>query len=461
MGRILALAATGGLVLLAACSDVVETPLDPSAKLAEAAVGAAAVTTDADRGPGSFLDAVELASEDPAIGVIRFASGVDPVVLRSPVVFSGSQDLVIMGRGTRLVGRELGDGLSALVVEGGGDLTIRQLAVIGAPGNGVAVRVPDDATGTLTVRLVDVRIQDNGLHGILVNDQADYFENPASEGEEGSAANVWVEVIDSRFHRNGFALIDSDGLRLNEGGAGTLEVLVRNTWFTGNGADGLELDERGAGDVEFTLRSVNLVGNGSFAAEDLDDGIDVDERGDGDLDGRFHEVFASRNHEQGIDLNENGAGDLRVYMADVKAVENYEEGIELEEDDDVEGGGGIDARLLRVTTRSNGAAGGDAGLKLREKGRGDLRASLSAILSLDNRLGEPGDPISGSLLQEDAAGRLSAQIRESTTSRNSGAGASLAQEEPGKGEVGFAGFTANGNDGGTIEADGVEVRGLP
>ena len=36
-------------------------------------------------------------------------------------------------------------------------------------------------------------------------------------------------------------------------------------------------------------------------------------------------------------------------MVDVQAVANTEEGIEFEEDDDVAGGGDIDAELLRVT----------------------------------------------------------------------------------------------------------------
>ena len=72
-----------GLVLLAAaCSDKAGTPLDPSAGIAPAA-GAAAVTIDADDGPGSFRAAIHDANADPSIGVIRFAPGLDPVVLRS------------------------------------------------------------------------------------------------------------------------------------------------------------------------------------------------------------------------------------------------------------------------------------------------------------------------------------------------------------------------------------------
>jgi hypothetical protein len=250
----------------------------------------------------------------------------------------------------------------------------------------------------------------------------------------------------------------------------------------------LELDERAAGDAEFTLRRTVLIGNGSFSAEDFDDGIDVDESGEGGLIGRFNNVLARRNFAQGVDLNENGPGDLRVRMADVRAIENNEEGIEFEEDDDVEGRGGIDATLLRVTARANGHAGGDPGLKLREKGEGSLVARLVEALAVDNRLLPDGDPIGGILLREDEGGDLTAdlvqatarrnsgdgiqfeeneegslagRIRRSTASGNDGAGANLTQEAPGTGEVTFASFTAPGNGGGPVLADGVTTPGAP
>ena len=476
-----------GLLLIAvACSEGPDTPME--AVHGTAAASAASVTSSADAGPGSFRQAVLEANADPGIGTIRFEGGLEPIRLVTPVTYSGGQDLVIRAGGAELNGSRLGAGESAFVADGGGNLKIIGLAVSRAPGNGITVKVPDAATGTFQVHLRDVVIRNNGLHGILINDQAEYFNDPLSTSEEGSAAGLLVDVIDSRFERNGFSLIDSDGLRINEGGPGTLAAHVRGTRFANNGADGLELDERGDGDADFSLQGTTLIANGSFTTEDLDDGIDVDESGEGDLIGHFRDVLASRNFEQGFDLNENGPGDLRTRMVDVQAVANAEEGIELEEDDDVAGGGGIDAEMVRVTARANGANGGDAGLKLREKGDGNLVARLVEAVSVDNRMTTDEDAIDGILLQEDETGDLTAdlvrviarrnsgdgiqleenedgdlagRILHSTSAGNDGAGADLEQVEPGTGTVEFTEFSAPGNADGAVAAEGVAVSGAP
>lgn len=212
----------GLLILTAACSDDTEVPVEPS--LGQLQGSAARVSSNADDGPGSFRAAIDAANADPSVGTIRFAAGLGQIRLSEPVTYSGPQALVIEGEGARLIGRGLPDATSALVADGGGNLTLRRLTVIGAPGNRITVKVPDDASGTLVVRLQNVTIRENGLHGILINDQAEYFTDPASTSEEGSPASLLVEVIDSRFERNGFSLIDSDGLRINEGGEGTLEA---------------------------------------------------------------------------------------------------------------------------------------------------------------------------------------------------------------------------------------------
>ena len=477
----------GLLLFAAACSDDAETPTDPTA--ASFSEGnAVQVSSPASAGPGSFRSAVRQANNDPSIGTIRFAPGLDPIRLDQPVTYSGAQALVINGNGARINGGGLPAGASVLVADGGGDLTLRALTVSNAPGNGITVKVPDGASGLFTVRLNEVVIRENGLHGILINDQAEYFTDPASPSEAGSAANLLVEVFDSRFGRNGFGLIDSDGLRINEGGNGHLEARVHDTDFFNNGADGLELDERGLGDARFILRHTALIGNGSFSEEDFDDGIDVDESGGGDVAGDFEDVLANKNFEQGVDLNENGPGDLRIFMRNVRAAENNEEGIEFEEDDDVAGGGNIRAHLAEVTTRANGRAGGDAGLKLREKGPGSLQARLVETVSLDNRLLSGDDPIAGILLQEDEGGQLNAelvqvavrrnsgdgiqfeeneaggltgQIRRSVASENGGAGASLTQATPGTGRVTLTRFAASRNAGGAVVSEGVEVNRTP
>jgi Right handed beta helix region len=448
----------GLAILAAACSDAGESPMEPNAVLSHLS-GTVRVTRSADDGPGSFRQAIEKANDDPSIRRIQLDAGLGSIRLATPLTYSGSQALVINGEGVRLVGNALAADGSALVAEGGGDLTIRGLTVTGAPGNGITIKVPETATGVFTVRLHELVIRQNGLHGVLINDQAEYFDDPFSESEEGSAASVVVDVSDSRFERNGFAMIDSDGIRINEGGEGTLEATIRGSRFVDNGADGVELDERAAGDATFAVRHSSLVGNGSFTSEDFDDGIDVDEGGDGDLIGRFHDVAVNRNFEQGVDLNENGPGSLRAFMVDVRAAQNFEEGIEFEEDDDVEGGGDIEADLQRVTTRRNGSAGGDAGLKLREKGDGNLTARLAHAVSLNNRMTSEEDPISGILVQEDESGDLSLDLVQAVARLNSGAGVTLVQEPDGVGQADVVNLTSVGNDGGPILREGVVVSG--
>ncbi|MBA3260695.1 MAG: hypothetical protein H0T68_14675 [Gemmatimonadales bacterium] len=462
----------------AACTDEADTPLEPASSASVTAAGAAQVTTNADAGPGSFRRAVDRANENPAIGQIRFHAGLGTIALRRPIVFSGSQALTIDATGASLDGNGLAGTDAALVAEGGGDLTIRRLVVHRAPGNGITVAVPADAGGTIRVQLEEVTIRGNALHGVLINDQAEYLSDPASESDAGSNASIAVRVTGSTFELNGLGALDYDGLRVNEGGRGDINAIVSSSRFVGNGADGLELDERAVGDAVFTLSQVDLNRNGSFSTEDLDDGIDVDEAGDGSVIGRFERVSANSNSEQGVDLNENGAGELRVVMHQVEALGNAEEGIEFEEDDDVAGGGDLEAELDHVTTRRNGGIGGDAGLKLREKGPGNLTARLLNVVSTNNAiagilvqedengklaaelvgvetLSNGGDGIK---LDENGAGNLMGRIRTATSRRNANAGVALEQEPSGTGEVRIQSLAGGGNLEGDVAADaGVSV----
>jgi hypothetical protein len=157
----------GLAILAAACSDDAESPMGPTAALSHLG-GGVHVTTRADDGPGSFRQAVLNANADPSIGVIRFDRGLDPIRLVQPVTYSGGQALIIRGEGARLDGSGLPPGGSALVAEGGGELTITDLTVAHAPGNGITIKVPEVATGVFKVRLHEVTIRENGLHGILI-----------------------------------------------------------------------------------------------------------------------------------------------------------------------------------------------------------------------------------------------------------------------------------------------------
>ena len=111
--------------------------------------------------------------------------------MSEPVTYSGAQALVIQGAGMRLNGDDPPDGASALVADGGGNLTLRGLTVVGAPGNGITVKVPGGASGTLAIRLQEVTIRENGLHGILINDQAEYFDDPCPPRRRAPPRACW------------------------------------------------------------------------------------------------------------------------------------------------------------------------------------------------------------------------------------------------------------------------------
>lgn len=445
--------ALAGVVVLAGCDDSSDggnsDPLAPSF-----ATAVAVVTTSADAGPGSFRAAIAAAALDPSITRIRIGSGLGIIALASPIIYSGPQPLTIQGSGAELDASGLGSGeLAALLVDGASGFSIRDLTISNSPGTGLTVKVPAGATGSFTVELERFTAKNNGRHGVLINDQAGYFDDPESSSPEGSAAGLVVRVTSSLFEGNGFGDADQDGLRVNEGGSGNLHFVALGTRFVGNGADGLELDERAAGDVTYTVQQTAFDSNGTKVNDpiDFDDGFDVDESGDGSQIGRLVQVTANDNAEEGLDLNENDAGDLRVEMTQVEAGGNAEEGVDLEEDDDFIGGGDLVADLRNLITLGNGSAGGDAGLKLRERGDGSI---LSRIVNptASNNL------IDGIQLREQDAGLVDAAIVGATASANAGNGVRLR----GEGQVKLQSLTAEGNGLLRLAADaGIVVTEVP
>jgi hypothetical protein len=473
--------ALAAVVILAACTDD-EQPLGPELS-ARPLAGTVSVTTSADAGAGSFRAALELANLDPSISRINFAGGVGSIALASPLNYNGAQSLTIAAGGATLDGSALAPGETNFLADGGGNLTLRSLTVENAPGPGLIVDLPDDATGTVHVTLAEVQANNNGSHGIIINDQAEYFNDPNSTSDSGSAAGLTVTVAGSRFEDNGFTDLDQDGLRINEGGAGDLTVTIDGTVVQNNGGDGVELDERSTGNAVYSVATTQLNGNGSFSSADFDDGMDVDESGDGDIIGRFRDVVASANFEQGLDINENDAGNIRAVLIRVTAVANAEEGIEYEEDDDFAGGGDIVAELSDVTADSNGTNGGDAGLKLREKGIGNLSVTLGNARARSNLVGgiqlredsdgnlfaglanavADGNAEDGIDFDENGDGDLDARLAGvSSASSNGEAGVDAEQQTAGVGSLVYRILNAVGNGDGAIDADaGVVVTQVP
>jgi len=439
--------AAAAAIAVAGCDDAAESagPLGPT--LATASVG---VTSAADAGPGSLRAAVAAASADPVVTRIQLAPGLGTIALAQPIAYTGTQPLAIHGAGAAIDASGLPAGAeAALVADATAGIAIRDLAISGSPGAGLTVKVPSAATGTVTVDLDRVTIAGNAGHGVLINDQAEYFNDPNSTSSGGSAAGLVVRVTASTFEGNGFGDLDRDGLRVNEGGDGGIDFTALGSTFAANGADGIELDERAAGDAAFVLQQVEIQRNGPRDPDDLDDGLDVDESGDGSVIGRLVQVTASDNLEEGLDLNENGAGDLRVEMTEVEASRNGEEGVDLEEDDDFIGGGDLVVSLRAVTTTGN--TGGDAGLKLRERGDGGILGRIVSPAST-------GNAEDGIQLREQDGGVVDAEIVSATASDNLANGVRLR----GDGQVRIQSLTAacNGDDDILTDA-GIVVTEVP
>lgn len=443
------------------------------------------VTTSANAGPGSFRAAIEKANVDPGISLVVFTGRARTIALQSTVVFSGAQDLFIEAAGVVLDGAGIGVG-PAFLLTGGGDLSVLGLTVRNAPAEGIDIEVPPTATGTLRLTLAGVDITGNKGHGVLVNDQVDPSTtdgvppNPA-----GSAASIAVALWNSRLAGNGYSVSDRDGLRVNEGGAGDLWFLGRVVTADGNAADGIELDERGAGDVRLDLWGGRITGNGVFDPSDLDDGFDIDESGDGSIVGTVAFTTASDNFEEGLDFNENDAGDLRVDLAFVEASRNGEEGIDYEEDDDFAGGGDLVTTMVGI--RANGNAAGDGGVKIREKGVGNLQARLNGVEASENggagisvredalgslvadiaRASTSGNGTHGIDFDEnrgtttDAASDLTATVTDAESRDNTGAGVRADQQTPGTGTLTLTRVTLADNTGGPTTGGGVTVTVVP
>ena len=286
-----------------------------AASLLAACSGPIDVTSSADAGEGTLRAALHAAASDSRAARIRVQRGLPPVQLASPLAYPGTSALRIEGGGLVLDGSALTDTVLAasngvLVATGGADLVLRDIVVRGGSGSGIVVALPPSRSGRVSVVLEGVTVEDNGHHGLLVNDQAGYFEAPLGEDSAGSDAGILLRISGSRFLRNGRGGLDYDGLRVNEGGPGSLETVISTSRAEQNGGDGIELDERGDGGAAVAIDRTSALANGFYSPADLDDGIDVDEYGPGDLRVRLVDVIASLNAQKGVDLTESGDGAL-------------------------------------------------------------------------------------------------------------------------------------------------------
>lgn len=407
---------------LTACNEAL-APIGPqeAERLLQPAT-VADVTNDLDAGPGSFRAAVEAANADPSITLIRFQPGIGAIDLSSAVTYSGAQSLRIDGRGV-ILGGTAGCACDLLVANGGADLTLEDLTLENAPRNGVVVDVPASTTGDIGVALREVMIRNNGLHGVLVDDQAG-DDGTGGDSEAGILLVIAASAVTGNGFRPGFS--DFDGIRIDEGGSGDLYATIHGSIFVGNAGDGVELDERGPGSATAEVRQTSFDDNGEQPQnpDDLEDGFDVDEADEGGISARIVHATAGGNFDEGIDLDEEGPGGIRLVMTQVVASGNVDEGIKLTEDEVSEAGGDMEVDFRNVIASSSRD---DDGIHLEEFGPGDVNARLA----------------------------------HSTFDGNDGDGINVDQEGEGGGVLRLQSVQTEGNGDDPVDASGVEVVQVP
>jgi len=332
----------------------------------------------------SLIDAIAAANADSSIHHIVFKRN-SHIALNAPVIYSGSQALALIGRGSVIDGSAAGsfvldDDLTAITEDGtlvfntAGDLTLRKLTVANSATRGIVVNIPADAMGDdIKITFHKVSVLDSALYGVHIDDNADEFD----DGIVGSEIGIDLKIRHSNFVGNGTGAIDFDGFRVDERGEGDITALIMHTHIDGNGGDGIELDEAGEGDVDATMFHVTLNANGFYDEEDLDDGFDIDEADGGDIEVRLVNVEANDNMDEGLDFDEEGDGDITLSLNHVTALNNKDEGIKADEED----AGDLVARFKKVHVESSG----DDGIQFTEIGEGEVDVVLKKVTAIDNK----------------------------------------------------------------------------
>ncbi len=311
------------------------------------------VSESYDSGPGTFRAAVKEAEKDSLVSVIRFKAGLLPIELETPLVYGGTQSLEIDGAGGKVLGKNSSD---LFVVNSGADIGLFNISFAKALRNGVSVNVPPgNLPREQTVSLNNVTLEDNGWYGLHFDDQSDGDGSGAD-----SSSSLRLVMIDSVIRNNNNPTLapsasDKDGIRVDEGGIGSVTVLIIRSVLDKNAAEGIEIDEKGPGDVILTASESSFDGNGSQPqnSSDPEDGLDVDEAGPGNIRVTITESTVSSNRDEGVDLDEAGDGEINFAAVDFESSGNADENIKATQ----LGSGNISALLRCVTVKNS--RGGD------------------------------------------------------------------------------------------------------
>jgi len=355
------------------------------------------VTSADDAGPGSLREAIEQANADRRVTVIRFAQRAVSIELQSGLEYTGRQPLRIDGLGATLSGA-MGGSFPLLTSNGGANLQLRSLTLMGAGAQGLLASLPANARGNRSLQLIGVNAIQNAGCGVELDDSV------------GSPASIRLMIVGGTFSANG------SGLCLDERGAGNVLATLVRASFNGNAEDGAVLSEAGPGSALVTLNSVHADANGF---------VDPLQPGGG------------------FSISELDAGHLRVVVARGSFSANAADGIAIDESGD----GSAMARLARVSAINNLVSGVIAA----ESDAGDLVASTIAVIATGN-----GDD--GIALGELGAGNFRGMVVSSRATGNGGNGIQAVQEAPGTGALLASRSAVSDNAEGELEFDGISLR---
>jgi hypothetical protein len=371
---------------------------------ASAASSSIKVTSAADAGPGTLRDALARAQRDPGIAQIVISDEVGTISPITALTFVGGQALSIKGGGVVVDGSSLPAG--DLLTLGAPSLEIRDLGISNSPEDGLVV------LGASEVDLGGITATANAAQGVLVDDL-------------GADHGIEVDVRQSLFDDNGVGVCDTDGMRVNEQGPGSIVARFVAVTATNNDHDGIELDERGDGDAIATMRNSTFADNGyndcTEPEVDLEDGFDVDEIGPGNLVVDIANSSFTGNAEEGLDLDE---GDDEIDFGDGT----------------LDGPGDLIVTLRNVDASDNGAGAEEDNIDIDEVGDGDYTVDMRNVTSN----GGFNDNYDGS---EEGQGNLYVTLTNSSFSASiDGRGVDLGESGPGSHTVVFGNVAVDGND---------------
>jgi hypothetical protein len=398
-------------------------------------------------GPGSLQEALDRAAASEERTVIMITEADGTLTTEVGLRYEGAAPLVLHGNGVTIASPHdvtlfTAVGPSLLAITGarfagpGGYSLARQGADAGAAGRGIFLDGAGAATGVVGLVLSNVAVAGVAGHGIHVSDCASGGDCAAGDG---SAASLRLELHRVYISDVGQGRHGADGLRVDEGGPGDIDLAAVTFTATGVGGDGIALNEGQEGSVIADLLRADFIENGSYcdpavlggflprpaagsfrAAElvpadlprpdpaapdpacitaevatfedgsvatyaygiDVADGFAIDETGPGSILATLSIGQMLGNFGQGYAFHEAGRGDLDVVFTGIVGNGNLGAAMRLSEADAGDLYGGATA----VELSSNGGLG----LAAAEGGAGDLNLTLVGAATAGNAGGDLG-----------------------------------------------------------------------